>query len=247
VKVEARRRGNHVELAVSDDGRGLDRAKILAKAIQKGLVTPEDAAQKSDQDAFELIFLPGFSTADTVGYVSGRGVGMNIVKEVITAAKGRIVIESALGRFTRFIMIFPLNTAVIDGVLVRVGSTNYVVPVSAVVESIRLTSGRVDTVAGSASVFQLRDETLPIISLHRVLQTRSGAGEPVGVVVENTDKRKFVLLVDEVLTKREVVIKSLGPQFRHLRGVSAGTVTSEALALVLDVDEIIQLSHGASA
>lgn len=242
VRVTAGRRGNHIEISIFDDGRGLDRERILAKAIDQGIVDAKDAGKMRDQEVYDLIFLNGFSTASSVGYVSGRGVGMNIVKETVRAAKGRIVTETESGRFTRFILLFPLNMAIVDGVVVRVGRQRYVIPVAAVVESIRLGKIRVDTVAKDIRMYRLRDEPVPVVPLSQVFGQIPDGASDIGVVVETSDKRKFVLLVDEVLAKREVVIKSLGPRFKDLRGIAAGTVVSGGgLALVLDVDETIQV------
>lgn len=249
IRVGARRRGNHIEVSVFDDGKGLDRKRILAKAEEKGLISPAEKARIEDREIHDLIFLDGFSTADAVGYVSGRGVGMGVVKSVVSAAKGRIFVDSEEGRFTRFTLLFPLSMAIVDGVVVRCGRQPYVLPVASVVEVILLEAGKTDMIGRGGRVFHFRDETIPVISLRLVLDgCDEGRSPEAGVIVEASDKKKFLFPVDEVLAKKEVVIKSLGPQFSNLRGISAGTVVAGGgLGLVLDVDELVLLSQDQGA
>ncbi len=245
ITLSAERRGNSIVISVSDDGGGLNRERIVAKAVERGLVRPEAAESLTDAQVHSLIFASGFSTSETVSQVSGRGVGMEIVKAVVTNNRGRIETESAPGAGTTFRLIFPLSTAIIDGMIVRSMQNLFIFPISAVVESLKVTPSMISTVNGSIEVCDLRGEVVLLLRLDEILGMRRREEAPfmIGVVVENSDRRKFMILVDEVIAKREVVIKSLGNRFKKMRGVTSGTVLGGGkIGLVVDVDQLVDLS-----
>jgi two-component system chemotaxis sensor kinase CheA len=241
--IGAERRGNNIVISIADDGQGLDRERILRKAMEKGLVPEKEAGQMSDSAVFNLIFISGFSTKESIDYVSGRGVGMDIVKSAVTAAKGRIEIQTERGKYTRLLLIFPLSTAIIEGMLVRLGSNTFIIPIASIIESVSLKRAAISEIAPGTEVMTVRGEVIPLIRLAQAigLEGVEDSGG-VAVIVENADKRKFTLMVDEILAKREVVIKSLGSMFRDLKGISSGTVLAEGkIGLVLDVDQVVAL------
>jgi two-component system chemotaxis sensor kinase CheA len=241
--IGAERRGNNIVISIADDGQGLDREKILRKATEKGLVPEKDADQMSDAAVFNLIFISGFSTKENIDYVSGRGVGMDIVKSAVTGAKGRIEIQTERGKYTRLLLIFPLSTAIIEGMLVRLGANTFIIPIASIIESVSLKRAAISEIAPGTEVMTVRGEVIPLIRLAQAigLEGVEDSGG-VAVIVENADKKKFTLVVDEILAKREVVIKSLGSMFRDLKGISSGTVLAEGkIGLVLDVDQVVAL------
>jgi Chemotaxis protein histidine kinase and related kinases len=245
VLLKAERRGNTIVISVRDDGRGLDRKLILAKAIERNVIRKDSAESMTDSQVYNLIFTSGFSTQDTVSQISGRGVGMEIVHTMVTENRGRIEIETQLGRFTEFRLYFPLSTAIIDGMITRVGENLFVFPIGSVIESIKIQSSLISTVHGSVEVANLRGETIPVVRMHEVfgIPDNDPDGIRIGVVTENSEGRKFMLILNEVIAKREVVIKSLGNRFRNMRGISSGTVLSGGkIGLVLDVDQLVDLS-----
>lgn len=258
IQLSAVRHGSTITITVEDDGRGLDRDKILAKAIERGLISQELAGTLSDSQIHDFIFQPGFSTSDTVSQVSGRGVGLDIVRAMVSACRGTLRTRTAAGQGTTFVMTFPISTAVIDGLVVRVGPNTLIVPTSAVIESLKISVSQLSK-ANSAELVTIRDKIMPVLRLERVLgmdlknqQDRAlGIGSPpprpetpflIGMIVENSDHLPFFLVIDEILAKREVVVKPLGPRFQNMRGITSGTVLAGGtIGLVLDVDQIIHL------
>jgi two-component system chemotaxis sensor kinase CheA len=261
VTIEAVRRGSTIHITVADDGRGLDRGKILAKAISRGLVSAEAAASLSDAQIHDFIFHPGFSTSDAVSQVSGRGVGMDIVRSMVTASRGTLRLQTVPGQGTSFFMTFPISTAIIDGLIVRVGVNNLIVPTGSVVQSLKLPEREIYRVNGRAELVTIREVPMPVLRLDRVLGMvrkretdgslgiardpggpEGPSGAVVGLIVENADRQSFFLVVDEVLAKKEVVVKPLGPRFRAMRGITAGAVLAGGtIGLVLDVDQVAAL------
>jgi len=244
ITLGALRKGNTIEISLRDDGRGLNKEKILSKAVNKGLVSQEQALAMSDYDAYQLIFVNGFSTAEAVGYVSGRGVGMDIVRQTIQSMRGRIVIETEAGKYLLLTLIFPLSTAVIDGVIVQLGAEAFIIPAAAVIETIKLANWKRWCVEEQMEMIEFRGAPVPLVFLERTLNNGQAKAEGgLGVVVENSDGQLFVFVVDDVLSKSEVVLKSLGPRFRHLKTVSAATVLSGGhVALLIDIDQVVLLS-----
>lgn len=248
VLLKAQRQGNSIVIIVRDDGRGLDREKILAKAIEKKLVNQDMAEKLSNQDVFNLIFVSGFSTHENVSLISGRGVGMDIVRSVVIANRGRIEVDSGRNQFTEVRLIFPLSTAIIDGMITRVSDNLFIFPISSVVESIKITKDMISSVNKRVNIANLRGESIPVISMHNSFGVAPVKDSPpqIGVVCENSELKKFMFVLDEVIAKREVVIKSLGSRFKKMQGISSATVLSGGkIGLVLDIDEIISISLAA--
>ena len=241
--LDAYHKGGNIVIEIRDDGAGLDVERILAKARARGLVAEDHTPP--EEEVYDLIFHPGFSTAEQVSDVSGRGVGMDVVRRNIKALGGNIEIRSRAGAGTLFRIRLPLTLAILDGQLVRIGSQTYVVPLVSIAESLQLRPERVKTVAGKADLYRLRDDYIPIVPLHRVLGIAAGAPvEDSGLlVVVEADGRRVGLLVDDLLGQQQVVIKSLEANFRPVHGLSGATILGDGtVALILDVPGLI---HGA--
>ncbi|HAH61591.1 MAG TPA: hypothetical protein DCL73_05795 [Treponema sp.] len=242
VRIAAERRGNNIVISVGDDGRGLDRERILKKAVAKGLIREKDIPDMSDTAVNNLIFVSGFSTNDSVDLISGRGVGMDVVKEAVAKAKGHITTESRPGKGTTFSLHFPLSTAIIDGMLIRTGENIFIIPISSIIESFKVKEEQIYQVAAGVHVLDLRGKMIPIIRIAEVFNmTNAGEGK-IATIVENVSGEQFAVMSDEILAKREVVIKNLGACFRNLKGISSGTVLSGgAIGFVLDIEQVIEL------
>ena len=245
IELNAFHQSGNVVIEISDDGKGLDRDKILEKAIDKGLVTNVDASNMSDAHVFDLIFQPGFSTAQTVSDVSGRGVGMDVVKRNIQALNGVVEIRSIKGQGSTITIKLPLTLAILDGQLVRVGNNTYVFPLVSIIESMQCKKELINKVAGGCDVFKLREDYVPIIELHRaftVVPESFDLEESLLVVVESSGE-KVGIVVDELLGQQQVVIKSLEHNYRRVEGVSGATILGDGtVALILDITGIINLS-----
>jgi two-component system chemotaxis sensor kinase CheA len=230
-------------IEVCDDGAGLSRERILRKARERGFPVSDDM---SDQEVWRLIFEAGFSTADVVTDVSGRGVGMDVVKRNIAELGGSVEIESATGVGTRMIVRLPLTLAIIDGMSIAVGGNVYIIPLAAVVESLQAASSEVKSVAGEGRVVEVRNEYLPVIALRDVFPTGEQAaesGRSIMLVVES-DGVKNALLVDELLGQQQVVVKSLETNYRKVPGVAGATIMGDGkVALILDVPALVQMSR----
>jgi two-component system chemotaxis sensor kinase CheA len=237
VVVSAEHRGGRIVIEIRDDGRGIDPQKVLNKAIQNGLVA--SGAGMSDEDIFNLIFLPGFSTAEQVSAISGRGVGMDVVKKNIQNAGGRVSISSVLGQGSVFTLTLPLTLAVLDGMIVRVGEETYIMPLTNIIECLRPRPGDLHTVVGGGDVIHIRGEYVPLIYLHRLFRVCDAVTNPCkGVVVmaETEEGGKVGLVVDELLGQQQVVIKSLEANYQPIDGIAAATILgSGRVALILDV------------
>jgi two-component system chemotaxis sensor kinase CheA len=239
--LSASHQAGHILIEITDDGRGLDTEKILKKARERGLV-PEGQSP-SENEVFFLIFEPGFSTAEVVTDVSGRGVGMDVVRRQIQGLRGRIEIRSIRGRGTTFLMRLPLTLAIIDGLIVGVGAERYIMPINSVREMLRPTPEMIFTMEGRAEMAMVRGELLPMVRLDRrfaIEGARQNPAEALFVVVE-AQGRRFCLLVDEMLGKQEVVIKSLGDTFRQVSGISGGAILGDGrVGLILDVNGVLR-------
>ncbi len=240
VKLAASHEAGHIVIEISDDGRGLDRARILNKAAERGLA--DASATLSDPEVFHLIFEPGFSTAERVTDVSGRGVGMDVVRRQVEKLRGRIEIDSTPGAGTRFKMKLPLTLAIIDGLVVLAGGERYILPMFAVREMFRPSEDTVFTVEGKSEMALVRDHLLPVVRLTTQLglsTEREGlAKSPTeGVmIVGECEGQHFCVLVDELIGKQEVVIKGLGGLFRNVRGVAGGAILGDGrVGLILDM------------
>jgi len=232
--------GGNIVIEVADDGRGLDRGKILRKAREKSLAA-DDAM--SDQEVFQLIFEPGFSTADAVTDVSGRGVGMDVVKKNIAALGGSVELDSRLGEGTRVTVRLPLTLAIMDGMTVGVGGETYVVPLASVIELLEPGSREVKSVAGQGKVVDVRSEYLPVISLadRFVSIDRAMADRDSAMVIVESEGAKTALLVDELLGQQQVVVKSLEANYKRVPGISGATILGDGtVALIADVAALVR-------
>jgi len=234
ITLRAFHQGGNVIIEVSDDGRGLDRNKILAKAKERGMAVPD---AMTDAEVWQLIFEAGFSTADQITDVSGRGVGMDVVKRNIHALGGRVEIDTNTGAGTRITIRLPLTLAILDGLSVAVGSELFIVPLTYIVESLQPQATEVKTVSGRGRVIHVRGEYLPLIALHEVfnLKPRVKDIERGIVVILETEGRKTAIVVDELVGQHQVVIKSLETNYRRVYGVSGATIMGDGkVALILD-------------
>jgi two-component system chemotaxis sensor kinase CheA len=245
VKLSAFHQGGSVVIHIEDDGRGLDAEKVRKKAVAQGLIAPD--AELSPEALRELIFRPGFSTADQVTDVSGRGVGMDVVRTNIEALNGTISLDSEPGRGTLFRISLPLTLAIIDGLCVGVGSEVYVVPLVSIVESFRPRPGEIKTIAGKGEVVVVRGKVLPVLRLRRLLSVGGRADSetvPLIVIIEHQGAT-VGLLVDGVLGQAQVVIKSLEAHYRRVEGIMGATIMGDGrVALILDVQGLTRLGHG---
>ncbi len=245
VRLSAMHRSGRIVIEVADDGAGIDRPRVKALAAGKGLI-PADAAL-SDEEIDNLIFLPGFSTASEVSNISGRGVGMDVVKRSIQSLGGRLSIASRPGKGSTFTMSLPLTLAVLDGMVVTVAGQTLVVPLTAIIETLQPKAPDVHGLGGSARVIAIRDAFTPLIDIGRELEFRSAATDPlaaVAILVETEGGRRSALLVDTIQGQRQVVIKSLESNYRHVPGIAAATILGDGrVALILDVDAVIANSQ----
>ncbi|HEY8710390.1 MAG TPA: chemotaxis protein CheW, partial [Burkholderiaceae bacterium] len=235
ITLAASHQGGSIVIEVRDDGKGLSREKLLAKAREKGIDAPDSM---SDAEVWSLIFAPGFSTAEVVTDVSGRGVGMDVVKRNITALGGTVEIDSAEGHGMSVKVRLPLTLAIMDGMSVGVGGECYILPLASVVESFQVQRDTVKHIGGSGQVVKVRDEYLPVVELERVFgvpRLDAGASNPVMVVVE-AEGHRAALLVDELLGQQQVVVKNLEANYRRVSDVSGATIMGDGrVALILDV------------
>lgn len=234
ITLKASHQGGNIVIEVSDDGGGLNRAKILSKARERGMMVRDDI---TDSEVWMLIFEAGFSTADVVSDVSGRGVGMDVVKRNIAAMGGRVDIESVEGMGSRILIRLPLTLAILDGLSVRVGEQTYIIPLAYIVESLQMADSDLRTISGEGRLVQVRGEYLPVVALHELFRLpRNNEIESRIVVIVEADGKKIALLVDELIGQHQVVIKSLESNFRKLPGISGATIMGDGgVALILDV------------
>ena len=239
ISLRASHQAGHILIEIEDDGRGLDKDKILAKARDRGLIP--DGHALNDSEIHNLIFEPGFSTAAAVTDVSGRGVGMDVVKRQVTKLRGRIEIHSTPGKGTIFQLKLPLTLAIIDGLVVGVGGERYIVPIFTVQEMFRPAEGMLSTVKGQGEMVLVRNRLLPVVRLHRKFSVQpktESASESLFVVAE-AGGRRFCLMVDEFIGKQEVVIKSLGEGLKNIPGVAGGAILGDGrVGLILDLDGV---------
>ncbi|ADI30066.1 chemotaxis protein CheA [Methylotenera versatilis] len=241
--LSAAHKGGSIVIEVTDDGAGLSRDKLLAKAAKNGLPVSESM---SDTEVFNLIFAPGFSTAEVVTDVSGRGVGMDVVKRNITAMNGVVEIRSALGYGTTISIALPLTLAILDGMSVSLGNSIYVIPLNLIVETLQPRAEDIKTVTGEGRMVHVRGEYLPIIALHSLFNHHTDITDPTqGVLVLlESDGKKSALFVDRLVGQQQVVIKSLETNYRKVPGVSGATIMGDGgVALILDVSAIIQMGQ----
>ena len=248
LRLRASHQAGQIVIEVSDDGRGLDRRRILERAISRGLLAP--TANPSDQEIFHMIFQPGFSTAEKVTDVSGRGVGMDVVRKQVEKLRGRIDIESRPGKGSVFLLKLPLTLAIIEGLVVMAGGERYIVPIFAVREMFKPAAETIFTVEGKGEMAMVRQRLVPVSRLARKLglpETGKDATDGLMIVGES-EGREFCLLVDEMIGKQEVVIKTLGPAFSHVRGISGGAILGDGrVGLILDVGVLLNAGRSGTA
>lgn len=244
VKLAAYQKGGNIIIEVADDGEGVNTSKIKKKAIERGLIQEDE--QYNDYEINNLIFLPGFSTADQITDVSGRGVGMDVVKKGVEKLRGKVELQSTPGKGSVFLMHLPLTLAIIDGIVVRVGAERYIIPTIAIRESMRPNMECYNTVQGKGETLLIRDTLIPIIRLYKLFGVENACNEiaeGIVVVIEN-EGRQRALLVDELLGKQEVVIKSLGGYMKDVKGIAGGTILGDGrVGLILDLAGLIQVSE----
>ncbi len=248
LRLSAGHRGGNVVFEIADDGRGLDRERILAKAIARGLV---DASRPlADAEIDRLIFEPGFSTAETVTDLSGRGVGMDVVRSGVEALRGRIEIDSRPGQGCRFTMHVPLTMAITDGMVVRVGDQRYIIPILNIKMSLRPTSDQVSTLAGRGEMLMFMQTLIPVVRLHRVFEVEDAVTDfSQGLMIileENT--RRFACFVDDLVGQVQVVAKTLGEGVGRVNGIAAGAILGDGrVGLILDTAGLLDVAEGRAA
>ncbi len=243
VELRAFHRGGSIYIEVQDDGKGLDREAIIAKAVERGVI--QEGADMAERDVFNLIFMPGFSTAKKVTDVSGRGVGMDVVKKNIEALRGSVELSSEKGRGTTVSMRLPLTLAIIDGLIIIVGGERYIVPTLSVVESLRPRPDDIHTVSGRGELLNLRGELIPLFRVGRLFRIKDAIEEPtqaLSMIVEDQGRR-VALVVDSLIGQQQVVIKNLGHALGRVKGISGGAVMSDgSVGLILDVSEMMRIA-----
>lgn len=245
IVLRAFHQSGNIVIEISDNGRGLNKNRILRKAVQAGIVAED--AQLSDAEIFKLVFHAGLSTAEKVTDVSGRGVGMDVVKRNVEALRGRIDITSVEGQGATFAIRLPLTLAVIDGLVVRVGNQRFIIPILSVEQSLRPQAQQISSVQNRGEMCMVRDSLLPLYRLHRMLGVAGGKDDLADtlVVIVQDDHRRACLLVDELIGQQQVVIKSLGDGVGKVRGVSGGAILGDGnVSLILDVPGLIDMATG---
>jgi two-component system chemotaxis sensor kinase CheA len=248
IRLHAFHQGGNIFIEVEDDGRGLDRERIWRKAVEQGLVREDETL--GDDQVFPLIFRPGFSTAERVSDISGRGVGMDVVQRSVQALGGHVAIHSIPGQGTRFTIALPLTLAILDGLSVQVGDEIYIIPLINIVESIRPHPGQVQTIAGTGEVVNVRGRVLSILRLHALFGARPRILDPCRglLVILESGREQVALLVDDLVGQHQVVIKSLEANYQHVDGVAGATIMGDGrVALILDVPGLISLARSAPA
>ncbi|MEY4590315.1 MAG: hypothetical protein RL497_2391 [Pseudomonadota bacterium] len=245
IMLNAYHQSGNVIIEITDDGKGLDREAILRKAIEKNIITPVEANNLTDEQVYDLIFQPGFSTAQTVSDVSGRGVGMDVVKRNIQALNGVVEVSSAPNKGSKIRIRLPLTLAILDGQLVRVNDHIYIFPLVSIVESVQHRIECVRNIAGGCSVFKLREDYVPILHLKDIFNLGASVEreEPSLMVVVESEGEKVGIVVDELLAQQQVVIKSLEQNYKKVEGVSGATILGDGtVALILDIPGIVNLA-----
>lgn len=240
VNLNAYHQGGNIVIEVADDGAGLNREAILNKAVQQGLV--EEGEDIPDSEIYDLLFRAGFSTAKEVTDVSGRGVGMDVVRKNVRTLGGNVEVSSAPGQGSTFTVRLPLTLAILDGQLLRIGNEIFIIPLVSIIESIQVNMEHVNSIAHQAEVYKLREEYLPIVRLHDRLRLESGEKklEDALLIVVEADGKRAALMVDDLLGQQQVVIKSLETNFHKMMGLSGATILGDGtVALILDIAELI--------
>lgn len=244
IRLNAFHEGGNICITVEDDGRGLDRDKILARANKQGLIGENE--RPTDDQIWPLIFKPGFSTADKITDVSGRGVGMDVVKRNIESLGGTVTIKTIKGNGTTFILKLPLTLAIIDGMTVRVGKETYIVPLLSILESIQPKANLIRTVVGKGELINVRSRYIPIVRLYEVFGSEPQYTDPKEAIflILETEGERAAVMVDEILGQQQVVIKSMEQNFRKVEGVAGATILGDGrVGLIVDVRGVLAISR----
>ncbi|TNM66116.1 chemotaxis protein CheA [Aliirhizobium smilacinae] len=248
IKLSAKHRSGRILIELQDDGAGINRERVKQKAIDNDLISPD--ANLSDEEIDNLIFAPGFSTADKISDISGRGVGMDVVKRSIQALGGRISISSRPGLGSTFTMSLPLTLAVLDGMVVTVAGQTLVVPLTAIVETLQPEAAAIHSFGANQRLISIRNSFCPLVDVGRILNFRANQANPVdgvALLVESEGGGQRALMVDAIQGQRQVVIKSLEANYTHVPGIAAATILGDGrVALILDVDAVVGASRGQS-
>jgi len=244
ITLKAYHKGGNIVIEISEDGKGLDREQIVNKAVERGLIC--SGKNMSDHEIHNLIFQPGFSTAEKITDVSGRGVGMDVVKRSVENLRGKIEVLSEKGKGTSVLMKLPLTLAIIDGIMVRAGNRDFIIPTFSVLESLCPDQSDCNKVVDRGEMIKIRESLHPLVRLHELFgfePRRRDPWEAIVVVVESDGHRKCIL-VDELLGKQEVVIKSLGSSLRNTKGMAGGAILPDGrVGLILDMPGLFELSE----
>ncbi len=243
VTLDAYHQGGNIVIEINDDGGGIDRQAVLNKAKEKGIVDTNTTL--SDSQVFDLLFEPGFSTAKEVSDISGRGVGMDVVKRNIQSLGGRIQVESEQGKGSTFKVNLPLTLAILDGQLVRVGSEVYIIPLIAIVESLQVQKELINRVSGDMVLYRLRDDNVPVLPIYQLFNLPADNTELTNglLVVVEADGQKVGLMVDDLLAQQQVVIKSLKENYQQVDGISGATILGDgSVAMILDIPGLINIA-----
>lgn len=246
IRLSAEQRGARIFVRVTDDGRGIDRARVRAKAVEKGIIAAD--AVLTDEEIDQLICAPGFSTAETISNISGRGVGMDVVRSNVEALGGRVEITSMPGKGTVFTMILPLTLAILEGMIVRLAGQRFVLPLANVVETVQPEPGQVKPISTTGEVLELRGNFLPVRRLGHIFGFASNDALPpeesLVIVVESESAGHVGLMVDTIDDRREVVIKSLDQNLHPIRGLGGATILGDgSIALILDIEAMVASSN----
>ena len=241
ITIEAKHSAGEVWIVIEDDGKGLDREKILRRGIERGLIKSQDGELK-DEEVWRLIFEPGFSTAEKISSISGRGVGMDVVKRNIEKLRGKVDVRSRPGAGTMFAVRIPLTLAIIEGMVVKVGHNRYTIPINSIKESLQPDSSQITRTPDNLEIVSIRGELLPVIRLHELYRVQSDCRsltDGILIVVEN-DEKKCCLFVDEVVGQQQIVIKGLSSYLGHVRSVSGCAILGDGdISMILDIDDLI--------
>jgi two-component system chemotaxis sensor kinase CheA len=243
ITLDAYHQGGNIVIEIGDDGAGINREAVLRKAIEKGLV--DSGATLTDSQVFDLLFEPGFSTAKEISDISGRGVGMDVVKRNIQSLGGRIQVESEPGKGSKFKVNLPLTLAILDGQLVRVGTEVYIIPLITIVESLQAKEEFINKVSGDMTLYRLRDDNVPVIPIYQLFNLPADTKEVNNslLVVVEADGQKVGLMVDDLLAQQQVVIKSLKDNYQQVEGISGATILGDgSVAMILDVPGMIEMA-----
>ncbi len=253
IKLSAYQEGDHICVEVSDDGRGMDREKILEKAFEKGLIKANEAEKMSNEEVYKLIFMPGFSTAKEITDISGRGVGLDVVKSTMEEMGGEVRVSSSKGIGTTFVLILPLTMAIISAIMVEVGNSLFAVPLSNVKEVIKVSSSEFIKLHQNR-VIRIRDEVVSVVYLGELLNFvenmsfESGGINDIPIIVVNYSSMSVGVAVDKLIGKEEIVIKSLSKHYKEIEGLAGASILGDGrIALILDIDSLIKSYHGIDA